>query len=325
MKLFKNLITLSLFSLNFFVTLSAFSQAEKRKIKIVTSIPYLSDLVLQTSCHSKLLELNNLIPPEKDPHHFHITRQERTQIETADLIIIIGADFEPWSRKIQKSNDRNWLVITNNMELNKLANSDQHHQHGKHTHAEGHHHDDHGHEHNHLEFDPHIWQSPVRTKQAAEKISKELQKMLPTEAKNIESCTTKYLQTLNLEVTRLKQQIATIPAEKRKFATNHDALGYFASEFGFQVKSIVGLSDESSPTVARLKEIITEIKQENITALFLESTGNMRNIKTVSKETGVKIGGTLYSDSLGTKGSGAETAIDMWKTNVNTILTALKN
>ena len=84
------------------------------------------------------------------------------------------------------------------------------------------------------------------------------------------------------------------------------------------------MSDESAPTASQLKNVITQIKSENIPAIFLESTGNMRNIKTVSKETGVKIGGTLYSDSLGAKGSGAESAPEMWKANVTTILNALK-
>lgn len=309
---------LPLISCNFFM--SQFSFAKTEKIKIVTSIPYLSDLVRQTTCYSKAIELNNLIPYGSDPHSFHMTKNERISIENANLVIIIGTDFEPWAHKIRKSNKLKWLVVTEGMELKKIADEKQ--EHSPHNHS--HEHEHHNHEHNHLEYDPHIWQSPLRTKLAAEKIAIELKKLLPAESKKIEGCTKNYIKTIDLEVNKLKKQLDIIPINKRKLATNHDALGYFASEFGLTIKSIVGLSDESAPTAARLKEIINEIKQENINALFLESTGNMRNIKTVSNETGVKIGGTLYSDSLGPKGSEAETTIGMWQINIKTILDSLK-
>lgn len=316
----KRNILLPLISCNFFM--SQFSYAKTEKIKIVTSIPYLSDLVRQTTCHSKAIELNNLIPYGSDPHSFHMTKNERISIENANLVIIIGADFEPWAHKIRKSNKLKWLVVTEGMELKKIADEKQ--EHSPHNHPHEHEHEHHNHEHNHLEYDPHIWQSPLRTKLAAKKIASELKKLLPAESKIIEGCTKNYINTIDQEVNKLKKQLDTIPINKRKLATNHDALGYFASEFGLTIKSIVGLSDEAAPTAARLKEIINEIKQENINALFLESTGNMRNIKTVSNETGVKIGGTLYSDSLGPKGSEAETTIGMWQINIKTILDSLK-
>ncbi|WGL60164.1 metal ABC transporter substrate-binding protein [Pigmentibacter sp. JX0631] len=315
----KNKLLISFLLNQFFAPV--FAQTDDKKINIVTSIPYLTDILSNTTCNSKSINVDTLIPLGNDPHHFHITKKERISIEKSNLVIIIGAEFEPWATKIKKNSKQNWLVVTEGMELKKIA-SDNHsnHDHNDHTEHDDHHH----HEHSQLEYDPHIWQSPARTKIVAHKIALELKKQLPAEAKNIDTCLKSYTLKIDEEVKELKKQIDNLPAQKRKFATNHDALGYFADEFGFKIKSIVGLSDESSPTAARLKEIITEIKQENIPAVFLETTGNMRNIKTVSKETGVKIGGTLYSDSLGAKGSGAETAVDMWKTNVKTILEALK-
>lgn len=301
-----------------------FAQSDNKKINIVTSIPYLTDILANTTCNIKTLNVDTLIPLGSDPHHFHMTKKERISIEKANLVILIGAEFEPWANKIKKNNNQNWLVVTDGMDLKKIgANNNTKHDHHHDDHHDHAAHHDH-HEHNQLEYDPHIWQSPARTKIVAHKIALELKKQLPTEAKNIDLCLKNYILKIDSEVKALKKQIDNIPPQKRKFATNHDALGYFADEFGFKIKSIVGLSDESSPTAARLKEIITEIKEENIPAVFLETTGNMRNIKTVSKETGVKIGGTLYSDSLGAKGSGAETAVDMWKANVKTILEALK-
>lgn len=314
------LSSVSFISFSFMFHNVSLANEKMSTIKIETTIPYLTDLVKQASCDSKSFQIENIISVGSDPHTFHMTPSNRIAIAKADVIISIGSGLEPWISKIQKNKNQTWFTVTENMSLTKLD--------GGHTHSHDHDHDlNHDHEtkeHNHLEYDPHIWQSPKLTKEALLKISNLLIKLKPNEEININKCTQNYIHKMEIEIKELKKQIETIPLEKRVIATNHDALGYFANEFGFKIKSIVGLSDEASPTPAQLKDIIMQIKKENITALFLESTGNMRNIKTVSKETGVKIGGTLYSDSLGTKGSGAETAPEMWKTNVSTILNALK-
>jgi zinc/manganese transport system substrate-binding protein len=297
-------------------------EGNKNPIKIETTIPYLKDLVSKASCNSKSFQIESVISVGSDPHTFHMTPSNRIALAKADVIVSIGSGLEPWISKIQKSKNQILVNVTEAMSLKKL-NSNEMRDH-KHYSSDKNKHDHHSEDHNHLEYDPHIWQSPNLTKQALQKISIALKKIRPEEEKKIEACTQDYMKKIDDIVLDLKKTVETIPLEKRIIATNHDALSYFASEFDFQIYSIVGLSDESAPTAAQLKKVILEVKNENIPAVFLESTGNMRNIKTVSKETGVKIGGTLYGDSLGPKGSGAETAPDMWRSNVNTIINALK-
>lgn len=303
-----------------FIGIQNIADAQKIKkdpIKIETTIPYLNDLVSKATCNSKSFQVGSIISVGIDPHTFHMTPSNRLAIANADIIVSIGSGFEPWISKIEKKENQIWVNITEGMALNKLnSNEENHHVHeDKDDHHSG--------NHIHLDNDPHIWQSPSLTKQALQKISLILKKIRPEEKENIGTCTKEYIKVIDDTVFKLKKTIETIPIEKRVIATNHDALSYFASEFGFKIYSIVGLSDESAPTAAQLKKIILQVKNENIPSIFLESTGNMRNIKTVSEETGVKIGGTLYGDSLGPKGSGAETATEMWRSNVNTIINAL--
>jgi zinc/manganese transport system substrate-binding protein len=288
-------------------------------IKIETTISYLQDLVLNATCHSKLFEVKTIIPSGINPHTFQLTPANRIELEVANIIIIIGSNFEPWMSRIKKNNNQVIYNVTNDLNLKKLSNSSSN---VPVTHDEISHSSD---DQYHLEYDPHIWQSPKLTKQALKNISKILIKAAPNEQKIIETCTQNYIKTIDTVVATLKKRISTIPKEKRVIATNHDSLGYFADEFGFKIYSILGLSDDSAPTAEQLKNIILEVKNKKIPALFLESTGNIRNIKTVSKETGVKIGGTLYGDSLGSNNSGAQTAPSMWNANVNTIMAALKN
>lgn len=297
-----------------FSKISCFSEELKKDyIYIETTIPYLKDLVLKASCNSNKFKVDSIIPTGSDPHSFHMSPSNRISLAKADIIFSIGAGFEPWVSKIQKSKNQQWVNITANMLLKKLDSKEM----DSHTHNHSEHDE-------YLEYDPHIWQSPSLTKQALINISKILKKHAPNEDKKIEICTQEYINKIDQIVIDLKKKVSVIPTNERIIATNHDALGYFASEFGFQIYNILGLSDASAPTAEHLKKIILKVKKEKIPAVFLESTGNMGSIKTVSKETGVKIGGTLYSDSLGPKGSGAETAPDMWNANLDTIINALK-
>ncbi|APJ04019.1 metal ABC transporter substrate-binding protein [Silvanigrella aquatica] len=321
MKKFFSLSIVACVSLFGFKNISYSNEIKSSSLKIETTIPYLKDLVSKASCDSKSFQVNSIISMGNDPHTFHITPANRVAIAKADIIVLIGSGLENWLTKIKRTKNQTWLNVTESMILRKLSESEMSSHNHDHDHGHDHSHD---HDHQHLEYDPHIWQSPSLTKEALLKISATLIKLKPDEKKNIESCTQDYIKNIDENIVELKKLSQSISEEKRVIATNHDALGYFAKEFGFKIYSIVGLSDESAPTAAQLKKIISQLKKDKINTVFLESTGNMRNIQTVAKEANVKIGGTLYSDSLGAKDSGAETAPDMWRTNMNTIVSALK-
>ncbi|WP_186645060.1 metal ABC transporter substrate-binding protein [Fluviispira vulneris] len=305
-------------------TQNCFANTSQNTVKVQTSLPYIMELAKEVSCDSKSFDIQSIIDLGVDPHTFHMTPKNRIDLAKSDAVIYIGADLEAWLIKIRKNkNDTKnqvWLELSNGMNLKKL--NDENESTHSHSHSDG---EAHHHEHNHLEYDPHIWQSPELTKVALNKIAATFISLKPNEKSAIEKCTQNFMLRIDQAVLTLKKDIQNLPADKRVIATNHDALGYFADAFGFKILSITGLSDEAAPTPEELKKIIVKIKNQNVKAIFLESTGNMRNIKTVAHETGVEIGGELYTDSLGAKGSNADTVISMWQTNVKTILNALKS
>jgi zinc/manganese transport system substrate-binding protein len=257
-------------------------------LNIQTSVPYLQELAGQVTCFSPLFKIKSVLNTSDNPHHFYMSPIQRASLERAQVVLMIGSGFEPWLQKISFQRNQTLLAVTHNL------------------------------------ADPHIWHSPSLTKQTVIQISHLLQRLCPSKSAHITRCTTQYLNALAHTVNHLKQELQVIPSEHKVLATNHDALGYFAKEFGFRVMTLLGISNENSLSPVQLKKMMINLKKENVPAIFLESTGNMRNIQTVSKETGIKIGGTLYADSLGPKGSGAETTLGLWQTNVNTILNALK-
>ncbi len=119
-----------------------------------------------------------------------------------------------------------------------------------------------------------------------------------------------------------KQKIAELPRDQRKLVTSHDAFQYFAKEYGFKIYSIEGLSTEDEPSLRHVSDLIDQIRKQRVKAIFLESALNPKVSVEITRESGAKIGGTLYADGLGTGDGG--TYEGMIKHNVTTIVDALK-
>src|SRR5205823_7332695 len=108
----------------------------------------------------------------------------------------------------------------------------------------------------------------------------------------------------------IQQQAASLPADRRKLVTNHDALGYFAKRYGFQVIGDVlgSVSTEASePSAAEIAKLTDEIKSAGVPAIFTENIENAAVIQQVAHEAGVKVAPPLYTDALGKPGTNGET------------------
>ena len=123
----------------------------------------------------------------------------------------------------------------------------------------------------------------------------------------------------------MREAVAKIPEERRKVISTHRAFGYFAAAYGITFIAPLGVSTESEPSARDIAGIITQIRQAKIPAIFLENISDPRLIRRIADETGAKIGGTLYSDSLtGEKGE-APTYIDMVRHNIKALTSVLAN
>jgi zinc/manganese transport system substrate-binding protein len=114
-----------------------------------------------------------------------------------------------------------------------------------------------------------------------------------------------------------------IPSERRKVISTHDAFGYFAKEYGVEFIAPLGVSTETEPSARDIAGIIGQIKAEKIPAVFLENISDDRLIRRIAAETGAKVGGTLYSDSLTDEKGPAPTYIDMVRHNIKALTSAL--
>ncbi len=177
--------------------------------------------------------------------------------------------------------------------------------------------------HGHGLEDPHFWFDPIRVKVAVDEIVGFLSAIDPDGADMYASRASAYNASLDELHAWTQTQVEAIAEEDRLLVTSHDSFGYFALLYDFEVVGVIlGITTDVEPSAEDLIELIHEVEESGAKAIFGETTISERLAETVASETGTRLV-RLYSGSLGTDGSGAETYLGMVRTNVERIVEAL--
>ena len=178
--------------------------------------------------------------------------------------------------------------------------------------------------HGHGLEDPHFWFDPLRVKVAINDIAARLSALDPDQADSYSAKASAYNSQLDELHSWTEQQAATVPEARRLLVTSHDSFGYFANLYGFEIVGVVlSTTTDVEPSAGDLADLVEEVKELSVPAVFGETTVSERLASTVASESGASLV-RLYSGSLGPEGSGAETYIGMIRTNVERIVGALK-
>jgi zinc/manganese transport system substrate-binding protein len=171
--------------------------------------------------------------------------------------------------------------------------------------------------------DPHAWQSVANAKVYVTNIRDALAAADPANAEAYKSNAGAYLAQLDALDREVREAVAQIPPSRRKVISTHDAFGYFAAAYGVEFIAPVGVSTESEASARDVARIITQIRAAKIPAVFMENVSDTRLIRRISAETGAKVGGTLYSDSLTGEKGDSPTYIAMVRHNIKALTSAL--
>lgn len=195
------------------------------------------------------------------------------------------------------------------------------HDHGhSHGHSHGHHHD-----HDHGEFDPHIWTTPANMIIVTGNVRDALIAFDPDHASIYEANAEAYIAELEALDVYIREQVALIPEENRIIVTTHDAFAYFAEAYGFESISITGVpSTDADVAAGRIAELITELRELNVPAIFVENITNRALTEQIAREANIVVASELYTDALGQAGTPGETYLGMMRYNVDTIVEALQ-
>lgn len=257
-----------------------------------------------------------LIPAGADVHDYKPTSQQIASLQTADLVIANGLGLEEGLLDVLASavsDGANVLELAPRLEPLPFAGD----THGE---DEDHEADDHASE----GKDPHVWFDPDRVVAATELIASSLTEVDDSVDWMARAAT--YSDRL-LEADReIRTILETVPPENRKLVTNHDALGYFADRYGFEVVAVVipGGSTLGDPSSAEMAALVDEIEHQGIRTIFAETNLPTRLAEAVASEVGDEISVIeLYTGSLGEPGSEEDTLIGMLVTNARRIAGAL--
>ncbi|WP_037585866.1 metal ABC transporter solute-binding protein, Zn/Mn family [Stenoxybacter acetivorans] len=273
-------------------------------LPVTASFSILGDVAKQIG--GERVTVQNIIAPGQDAHVYTMSNADVRKIRQAKVLLLNGLGFERANlvRAAEQSKVPLFYAAANIKALSMPED-----EHG---------HDDHDHE-----LDPHVWQDPVLMKDYAKNVADALIQADAAGKVYYQRRLKNFQAELNQLDVWTKQTFNTIPESKRKVITSHDAFNYLGNRYHVQFLAPQGVSEEAEPSAKQVAAIIRQIKQRNIKAVFTENIKNPRVIERIAKETGVKVNGVLYADSL-SAGAPAATYIQMFRYNVKALSDAMK-
>lgn len=270
---------------------------------VVCSTSQIADFARQVGGDS--IRVHCVLAPGADPHTYQATTRDAELVMRAALCLENGLHLEGsnWMAKLAADAGKPVVTCTAGVSLLELDEDGT------------------------VVPDPHAWFDPANAAVYVRNIQRALSDLVPAQRERFAARTALYLQQLRALDSWIKQQVASLPAERRVLVTSHDAFNYFCRSYGFVNRAPMGWSTaelEGGVTPQRRQQVVDSIASEGIAAVFVETSVSSELLREIAKEAGVRIGGTLYSDSMGGAGTAGETYIGMMRENVLTILSGLR-
>ena len=172
--------------------------------------------------------------------------------------------------------------------------------------------------------DPHAWLDVSNMIIYVENILQALIEIDPAGEKIFRENANSYLEELKILDYWIREQIKLIPEKNRIIVISENALKYYGAAYGFQTEGIWELNSHEEGTPQQIARVVDLVNINQLPGLFVETTVNSRFMETISRETGVPIAGTIYTDALGDTASGADTYINLMKYNTLVFVEGLK-
>lgn len=281
----------------------------QEKIKVLASFSILGDLVREVG--GERVEVSTLVGPNTDMHGFQPTPANAKTVAGAKLVVINGLGLEGWADRLVKAANYKGARLVASKGVKALSAETEGHGHNhKHTHSG--------------RYDPHAWQEVANVKIYVANIRDALAGVDPENKEVYVRNAAAYLQKLDALEAEIKQLFAGLSEKERRVITSHDAFHYFGDAYGIEFLAAQAAGGETQPSARDVARLIQQIRKQGVKAVFIENISNPRIIEQVAKETGAKIGGTLYSDALSEAGGPAPSYLDMMRHNAKTIAAALR-
>lgn len=241
-----------------------------------------------------------LVPIGEEPHEYEPVPSDFRNVSDADVFYTNGMGLEEWlERIVDNASDTEVVSLSEGItEIPLLGEENP---------------------------DPHAWLSPKNASYYVENLVDDLAERDPEG----EELYRENAETFLAEVDELDQWIAeeveSIPEEQRMIVVSENAFKYFGEDYGFRTEGIWEINSHEEGTSGQINRVIDVIQEEDIPAVFVETTVDQRYMETVADNAGVEIAGEVYTDAVGGEGSNAETYLEMMRYNAETLVNGLRN
>ena len=320
-------------------------------IPVVATFSILGDMVKRIG--GEHVAVTTLVGPNGDTHVYQPTPADARAVSEAKILVVNGLRFEGWLDRLIDAADFNGIRVVATEGIELAAFDDEHdgggheiraeedgHDHDDDDHAEDRHDDDdhaedrHDHDdeahaesdddaHHHGEFDPHAWLSLGNAVTYIDNITAALAQADIANAIDFYQNRAAYIAEIETLDAEIREILGSLPADRRIIVTSHDAFQYFGRDYGLTFLSPQGLSTESEASAKDVARLIERIRNQGVSAVFVENITDRRLLEQIANETGVTIGGTLYPGALSGPDGPAPTYLDLMRHNAMTMAQAL--
>lgn len=173
-------------------------------------------------------------------------------------------------------------------------------------------------------MDPHAWQDIANAHIYVENIAEALSDADPAGREIYESNAAGYVAELDVLEAEIHAAMDQIDPSRRTVVTSHDAFAYLGNAYGVTFLAPEGLSTDGEPSASAIAGLIRQIRDEDVSAVFLENITDDRVIERIVAETDAQVGGTLYSDALSGPEGPASTYLAMMRHNTLSLAGAMQ-
>ena len=289
-------------------------------LKVVASFSVLGDMVREIG--GEHVVLSTIVGPDADAHTFEPSPKDVQALAGAQVLVLNGLDFEPWlPRLIESAGFKGLQVLASKGVPVRRLSTESPHQHAG------------GSERDHApgrgqtpgDVDPHAWQSLGNGMLYAANIAEGLGMADPARRAYYRNRSKLYIEKMKKLDTEIKLALSEVPEQRRTVISSHDAFGYFADAYGIRFLSVTGVSNEAEPSARDVAALIDRVRRESVSGVFIDNAANPRLVEQIARETGAKVGGTLYSDALAKADQPASSYLGMFSWNAGQLIYVLKS
>ena len=266
------------------------------ELKIVASFSILGDMVEQVV--GEHAQVTTIVGPDADAHVYQPSVSDARAVADADVIFVNGLGFETWSDTLIAESGTEGAVYVATEGVTPVL-------------VDG-------------EADPHAWNALTNGVIYVQNITTAMSEAMPDHADDFTANAAAYIAQLEALDAEAKSKLSALPVDRRTVVTAHDAFGYLADAYGMTFLAPVGIDTEAEPSAQDMAVLIDQLKADGASALFVENITSPALVQQISDETGIKVGGRLYSDALSERGGPATSYLAMFQHNLDTVIGALE-